>query len=99
MRELFEICPKIQLFSTFLVLFEIGGEGEGIWSERCKIKCSDVSGTTWRIPCLSPGKMTTFPSLALFSTCPSQKSGTINYFKITFLNSTRIELSLCEVLF
>ena len=27
MRELFEICPKIQFFSTFLVLFESGWGG------------------------------------------------------------------------
>ena len=56
MRELFEICPKIQFFSTFLVLFEIRGGGGGIWSERCKMKCSDVSWTTWKFPYLSPGK-------------------------------------------
>ena len=39
MKELFEICPKIHfLFKTFLALFEI-------WSEKCQIERSDVSGT------------------------------------------------------
>ena len=64
-----------------------------------KIGCSDVSGQPGKIPCLSPRKMIIFPHLALFSTCPSQKSGTSTHFKITFLESTRIELSLHKVLF
>ena len=55
MRELFEICPKIVFFSTFLCFLRLG-EG-GIWSEMCKIECSDVSGTAWKIPSLSPGHL------------------------------------------
>ena len=43
--------------------------------------------------------MIIFLHLALFSTCPSQKSGTPTYFKITFLKSKRLELSSHKVLF
>ena len=81
MRELFEICPEIQFFKLFLVVFE----GSEFGGKTCKMVYSYLSGTTWKIPCLSPEKMTIFLHLALFSTCPSQKSGTPTHFKITFL--------------
>ena len=63
MRELFEICPKIQFFIFFGVFLALGG---AFGQKRCKIVCSDVSGTTWKISCLSPDKMTIFPHLSLF---------------------------------
>ena len=64
MRELFEICPKIQFLklSGCFLRFKLGELGQ----KRCKIECFDVSGTTWKSPCLSPGKMTIFPNLAQF---------------------------------
>ena len=61
----------------------------------CVLICQGQPG---KILCLSPEKMTIFPQLAIFSTCPSQKSGTPTHFKITFLESARIELSLHKVL-
>ena len=61
--------------------------------------CSDVSGTTWKISCLSPEKMTISPHLPYFSTCPSQECDTLTHFKITFWKGTGIELSLHKVLF
>ena len=51
MRELFEICPKIQFFNFFFVLFEL--EGRKFGDKRCKIVCSYVPGTIWKIPCLT----------------------------------------------
>ena len=98
MRELFEVCPKIQFFNFFGVFLALRGGGE-FGQKRCKIVCSGVSGTTWNTSCLSPDKMTIFHIYPYFSTCPSEKSGTPNHFKITFLKSTRIELSLHKVLF
>ena len=97
MRELFEICPKIQFLKSFWCFLSF--EGSELDQRRCKILCSYVSGTTWKIPCLSPEKMTIFVHKALFSTCPSQNFGTPTHFKITVLKSTRIELSPHKVLF
>ena len=70
MRKLFEICQKYNFLPFWFFLSFEGGEFS---QKRCKIVCSDVSGTTWKIPFLNPEKMTIFPHLALFSICPSQK--------------------------
>ena len=60
MRELFESCKKkIQFFNFFWSFLNF--EGGEFSQKRCKIVCSDVSGTTWKILCLSPEKMTIFP--------------------------------------
>ena len=61
MREVFETCPEMQVLKLFwcFLIFEGGGGGE-FGQKSCKIECSDVSGITWKIPCLSPGKMTIF---------------------------------------
>ena len=46
MMELFEICPKMQVFLTFFLLFEIWGGGRGVlWSKWCKVIFFDVTGT------------------------------------------------------
>ena len=58
MRELLEICPKIQFLKLFS--FFLRSEGVEFAQKRCKIECSDVSGTTWKSPCLRPGKITIF---------------------------------------
>ena len=55
MRELFEIFPKILLFN-FLVI---------IWSKSVKLSFLMCQGQTEKISCLSPGKIDTFPNLAL----------------------------------
>ena len=52
MRELFEICQKYS-FLTFLVFFSFEG-GVEFSQKRCKIVCSDVSGTTWKNSLLKP---------------------------------------------
>ena len=64
MRELFEICPKIEFFKPFWCFLSFEGSEHG--QKRCKILCSYVSGTIWKIPCLSPEKMTIFLHLDLF---------------------------------
>ena len=85
MRELFEICPKIQFFNFFgAFVVNLVGKAVKALGGECKIVCSYVSGQPGKIPCLSPEKMTIFPHLALFPTCSSQKSGTPTDFKITF---------------
>ena len=61
MRELFDICQKNTVFKIFWCFLSFEGGG-GFSQKRCKIVCSDVSGTTWK----SPEKMTIFPHLALF---------------------------------
>ena len=64
MRELFEICPKIQCFNFFGAFWALGGVnliGEGV--KYCVRKCQ---GQPEKIPCLSPEKATIFPHLALF---------------------------------
>ena len=45
MRELFESCPKIQFLNFFGVFLALRG-GDEFGQKRCKIVCSDVSGTT-----------------------------------------------------
>ena len=52
MRELFEIYPKIQFFNFFGVFFQLRGGEFG--QKRCKIVCSDLSGTTWKNSPLKP---------------------------------------------
>ena len=85
MWELFESCPKRQFFNFFGVFLALRpGGGDEFGQKRCKIVCSDVSGTTWKISCLSPDKITIFHINPYFSTCPSEKSGPPNHFKITF---------------
>ena len=64
--------------------------------KRCKIGCSDVLGTTWKNSLFKPWKNDRF--FDCFSTRLSQKSGNLTYLKVTFLNSTRIELSLHKVI-
>ena len=51
-----------------------------------------VSGTNLKISPQIPGKLDNFPVLALFSTCPSPKSGFPTPIKIIFLKLPRIEL-------
>ena len=55
MRELFEICPKF-FFNFFGAFCDLGGGGGEFGEKRCKIECYNVSGATWKSPCLSPGK-------------------------------------------
>ena len=55
MRELFEICPKF-FFNFFGAFCDLRGGGGEFGEKRCKIECYNVSGATWKSPCLSPGK-------------------------------------------
>ena len=70
MRELFEICPNF-FFNFFGAFCDLRGGEFG--EKRSKIECSNVSGATWKSPCLSPGKMTIFAHLALFFHLSFQK--------------------------
>ena len=64
MKELIKFVQKYRFFKTFLGLFETGG-GVICW-KRCR-ECLNMSGTNWKIPSLSLGKMTYFPHLVIFS--------------------------------
>ena len=64
MRELFEICPKIQFFNffgAFLALRGVNSVGKGV--KCCVLMCQGQPG---KLPCLSPDKMIILPHLALF---------------------------------
>ena len=50
MRELFEMCPEIQFFKLFLVVFE----GSEFGWKTCKMVYSYLSGTTWKNSLLKP---------------------------------------------
>ena len=86
-------CPKPHFFKLpwyFLRLEEVRLVRKDV--EADALMCQ---GQTGKISRVSPDKMTIFPHLALFS-CLSLPN---IYFEITFLKSTRIELSSCKVLF
>ena len=98
MRKRFEIYPKCRFFlKNFLCSLRF----EGMNLDRKGVKWSVLmcQGQPGKISYLSPRNMTIFLHLVLFFTSPSQKFGTRNHFKITFLESTRIELSVHKVLF
>ena len=97
MREMFEICQKNTVFNFFGAFLAL----RGVNLVRKGVKqCSDVSRTTWE-NCLLTGseKMTIFLHLALCFHLSLPKMWHPTHFKITFLKSTRIELSLHKVLF
>ena len=83
MRELFEICPKIQFFNFSGALRGVKLAGKDV--KWCVLICQGQSG---KISCLSPEKMTIFLHLALFFYLSPQKSGTPTHFRITFSKST-----------
>ena len=62
-------------------------------SERCKEGVPMSQGQTREIPIPSPGKQGPFLILGLFSTCPSQKLGTLTHLKTTFSNRYETGLS------
>ena len=71
MRELFEICPKIQFFNffgVFLALRAVNLIGKDV--KYCVLMCQGQPG---KIICLSPEKMTIFPHLAYFPPVPPKK--------------------------
>ena len=51
-----------------------------------------IQGEMVNILLRSPGKLSIFPVLALFPTCPSLKSGTPTLTKILLWKSTRIDV-------
>ena len=97
MRKLFEICPKIQFFklSGCFLRFKLSEFGQ----KRCKIECFDVSGTTWKSPCLiKPWENDNFPK---FSSIFSLSLPTIwhshllqNYFFETYENRAIVTKSV-----
>ena len=93
MTELIKICPKIL---SWCVL-RLGGV--------CLVR-NDVEGgfimcqgQTGKVPRFSPGKVTIFKHLAVFFRLSLPKICHSHPLKLTFLKSTRIELSPNKVLF
>ena len=97
MRELLKICPKIQVFKIFLVLFETG-EGE-FDQKRCKRGCSNTLGTNWKNYMIKPWENGDFPHLALFSRWSLSNIWHSHLFINYFSEKHNIELSSHKVLF
>ena len=64
MRELFEICRKIQVFFNFLCFFRF--EGVNLLRKGVKKSVLMFQGQPGNIPSLNPRKMTIFLHLALY---------------------------------
>ena len=81
MTELFKIFAKIQIFLTFLMIFEIGGGEFG--QKRCK---GGVQYFRDKLEKFFAGKLEIFPHLDLhqFSPCPSQKFGSSTHYKLLY---------------
>ena len=73
LRECLKICSKTKFFGVFWIISRVK---EGIWCQNGKMGgVLTIQGQTADIPRQSPGKLSIFPVLSLFSICPSLKSG------------------------
>ena len=101
MKELFEICPKIQVFELSWCFFRLkrwgrggGGVGRrGIWSgvKRGVLICQRQTGKNFCLNSVNNGHFSTFRSI--FPFVPLENLASSTHFQITFLKSTRLELS------
>ena len=101
-RERFKIEGMFKnLFKNivfFLVFWLNSRVKEGIWGQNGKIGgVLTIQGQTVKIPLQSPGKLSIFLVLYLFSTCPSLKSLKPSPIKIIFSKLTRTDLLLHKV--
>ena len=100
MKELFEICPKIQVFELSWCFFRLkwwgggGGDGgrRGIWSGvKWGVLISRQTGKNFCFNSGNNGHFSTFRSI--FPFVPLENLASSTHFQITFLKSTRLELS------
>ena len=83
MRDLFEICPKIQFFKLFWCLLR-SEEGE-FGQERRKIECSDVSGTTCKKSLFKPWENVHFSTFTpIFPPVPPKNLALPHTLKLLF---------------